>query len=246
MGRLLVLLPCLANDPRRTVALALALAGSSCYFPLFFSHGRKDTIRTLERGCNAHPYDITHARLAGLGGCLPSRWPPLNCFCGMCCCGAPPPRSIGDGRPLSPPAAPGAPAAFSSASACQLGLALKSAHIGHRPSLLAASGGTLVTTGLHGYFNVLGWPGGHRELCGPALGRQPHHERSPWRALGGRCHTGHPLPRTTPGLQPHQLPVSGSRPRQAQVAGAALAPPGRRLRKQHRLGEGVCSRRNAR
>ena len=80
-------------------------------------------------------YDITHARLVcwGVRGCLPGRWPPLSCVCGICCCEAPrtscrcpPPRSSGDGGPLPPAANPGAPAALFS-YACHLGLAWKAA-----------------------------------------------------------------------------------------------------------------------
>ena len=83
------------------------------------------------------PYDITHARLVcwGVGGCLPGRWPPLSCVCGICCCEAPrtscrcpPPRSSGDGGPFPPPANPGATAALFS-YACHLGLAWKAACI---------------------------------------------------------------------------------------------------------------------
>ena len=90
-------------------------------------------------------------------------------------------------------------------------------------------------------FNELGGPGGHSELGGPALGRQPHHEGASWSALGGRCYTSHPLPRTTPRLHPHELPVSSSSLSRRRVAAGDPALPGRLLRKQHCLGKGVCS-----
>ena len=104
--------PGLASRPLRGCAPALICAPARARLPRTYNFTRGSYFS----------YDITHARLAclGVGGCLPSGWPPPSCVCGMCCCEAPlarscrcpPPRSIGDGGPLTPPAILGVPAAL--------------------------------------------------------------------------------------------------------------------------------------